>query len=503
MMKFRKNLSLLQKSSLIAAAFTVAFGLNGCSSSDDEAAAPTFTPFERIATLDVVLKTDGSGDIDYDTTYAKTKAVAAAIHTYIETVNDGPVTATDQRPAGNFPADWIVGGSENVDPAVVDAILHIPSPDKIDPTRTPTGDPAIDKLNTYKVQVMDICNSYYAKMALGVTPVVTGDNASKVANGFIHAPTLPCEVTVYNDADNIYVDMLNPEAIFSLFFSDVVYGSQMEDATFAEAMMQLPTDVKGELKTIVYAALDAAAMSMPAKELNITLQNVAAPYDYSYTKLSEKLGPAYTQNQIAQVVDDSPYGSPYLHFAYIKSAGGNFTDAEVKVVAQEIMNTMTLDGAVDVAVHAPALENILSDGSLWRSGRQVPLGLPGVAGKNYIIEACSPKYAKLALGTGRHHAPALPCEISVKAIESSVGGGYDTLLVSFLEPGFMFNVLFQDAFADMSPAELTTYEGLPVAVLDDLQKIVNYSVAVDLPLVVGGPGTLVSLGQFTYDMTPE
>ena len=165
------------------------------------------------------------------------------------------------------------------------------------------------------------------------------------------------------------------------------------------------------------------------------------------------------------------------------------------------MNTMTLDGAINVAVHDEPLESMLSAGSLWRSGRQVPLGLPGVGGfNNFVIEACSPKYAKLALGTGRHHAPALPCEISVTATESSAGAGYDTLVISYLEPGFMFNVLFKDAFADMTEAELITYAALPGAVLDDLQKIVNYSL--DTDLLPNAAIDLIPSSQWTYDMTP-
>jgi len=453
----KKNLNLLQKSSLLGAAFLVAFGMNGCSS-DDSASAPTFTPFERIATLDVVAV---DGVVDYAATYTKVQEVATAIHTYIETEDDVAVSG--------FPANWIIGGSDEDPNTIADAILAIPSPDKIDPAL-----PASPS-NTYKVQVMDICNSYYAKKALGFSNIVDGVDTSKVANGFIHAPTLPCEVTVYNDADNIYVDMLNPDAIFSLFFSDVVFGAQMDDADFATEIKKLPGLVKTELKTIVYAALDDNA--------------------YTYTALSEKLGPAYSQNQILNTVDSSPYDSPYLHFSYMKSDSAPFNNAEVTAVAQQIIDTMGSDGT-----HLGDLDALLSTGSSWRSARTTPLGLPGVGGfKNFVIEACSPKYAKMALGTGRHHAPALPCEISVTAIESTPGSTvYDTLVISFLEPGFMFNVLFSDAFGSMTEAELLEYSALPPTVLQDLQTIVNYSLGVDLTVAY----TLTSSSRLTYDMMP-
>lgn len=464
-MRSIKHFSQLQKSSVIGAAFAVVLGMSGCTSDNPPVEAlnlfgETFTPFERIATLEVAKNADGS--VNYADTYAKAQAVADAIHLYIETEDDAAVSG--------FPANWIVGGSDENPATLSDAILQIPSVETIDPADAGSG--------TYKVKVMDICNSYYAKKALGSTEVVAGDAASKVANGFIHAPTLPCEVTVYNDGDNIYVDMLNPDAIFSLFFSDVVFGAQMDDAAFAEEISKLPGAVKDELKAIVYLALDGAGLT--------------------YTALSEKLGPEYTQYEILGTVDSSPYDSPYLHYAYMKSDGAVFTMAEVTEVAQTIIATMGSNGTHDVV-----LDSLLSEGSSWRSGRDLPLGLPGVGGfKNFVIEACSPKYAKEALATGRHHAPALPCEITVTAIESTLGSGnYDTLVISFLEPGFMFNVLFKDAFGAMSVEELASYEQLPVAVLDDLQQIVNYSVALDLPLAATGM-KLIPLGELTYDMMP-
>ncbi len=501
-MRNMKKSSLLKKGSLLGAAFVVAFGINGCSSDDAAVVAPpaeTFSPFERIATFDIVLKTDGSGDIDYGETYKKTKAIALTIHNYFEDTDETTFTHDD---GSAYPSGWIVAGQEDLtkayvfdgDPLTADGVLAIPSKDKIDPT---LAEPALsDKANKYKVQVLDLCNGYYAKKALGATDIVSGTE-SKVANGFVHAPALPCEVTVYNDADNIYVDMLNPEAIFTLFFSDTVFGTQMDDTAFADEIQKLPGLVKTELKTIVYAALDGKA---------------AADASYAYTPSSMPMGPAYTMAEIPGVVDASPYDSPYLHFSYMKSDSAVFTPTEVTEVAQTIIDAMSIHGVTlpDARIagqHVPELETLLSPGSSWRSARAAPLGLPGVGGfKNLIIEACSPKYAAEALGTeadgpGRHHAGALPCEISVTATESSVGGGYDTLVISFLEPGFMFTAMFADAFEDMTQDEMDTYSALPPAVLQDLQAIVNHAVGTDLA-AVATYGSLTNGGRLIYDMLP-
>lgn len=479
MRTIKKNFNLLQKGTLLGAAFAVAFGITGCGS-DDAPAPETFTPFERIATLDVV--TDTAGAVDYLATYAKTQAVADVIHDYFLTTDETTFTHED---GSNYPANWIIAGQDS--PAFLGGITQIPSTDLIDPAV------AASPTNTYKVKVMDICNSYYAAKALGKTDIVDGVE-SKVDDGYVHATALPCEVTVYNDADNIYVDMLNPDAIFTLFFSDTVFGAQMDDATFAEEISKLPGTVKTELKAIVYAALDEA---------------VVADATFAYTPLAEKLGPAYTQNEILNVVDESPYDSPYLHFSYMKPDASEFTSAEVKGVASTIIQTMSINGLTTTdgrteGVHVPELETLLSAGSSWRSARSFPLGLPGVGADNsgavyynHIIEACSPLYAKQALGTGRHHAGALPCEIGVTAIESTPGStNYDTLVISFLEPGFMFTALFMDAFATMTDAELLEYSALPPAVLQDLQKIVDYSVGTDLVTSVTYGGRL------TYNMMP-
>ena len=498
-MRNMKKTNLLQKSALLGAAFAVAFGINGCSSDDAALVAPpaeTFSPFERIATFDIVLKTDGSGDIDYGETYKKTKAIALTIHNYFQDTDETTFTHEDDSA---YPFNWIVAGQEgfDTDPTTADGVLAIPSSDKIDPT---LDEPALsDKTNKYKVQVMDLCNSYYAKKALGFSNIVTDDDTSKVANGFIHAPALPCEVTVYNDADNIYVDMLNPDAIFTLFFSDTVFGTQMDNTAFADEIQKLPSLVKTELKTIVYAALDA---------------KVAADATYAYTASSTPMGPAYTMAEIPGVVDASPYDSPYLHFKYMKDDGTAFNMTEVTQVAQTIIDTMSIHGVTlpDLRIageHVPELETLLSPKSSWRSARAEPLGLPGVGGfKNLVIEACSPYYAAKALGTeengpGRHHAGALPCEISVTATESSVGGGYDTLVISFLEPGFMFTAMFADAFEDMTPAEMDEYSALPPAVLQDLQAIVNHAVGTELLNVVSTYTNLENGGRLIVDMLPN
>lgn len=411
------------------------------------------TPFARIAHVKVAK--DEYGNLDRAATYAKAKAVAVAIAEYVAKYNDADESG--------FPANWIVGGSEGgVSPA--DAIMSIPSPFPVDPENLSLG---IKKAN-----VLDLCNGYYAKQALGVTPIA--GTSKKIVNGYSHAPALPCEVAVWNDDENIYVDMLDPNAIFSLFFTDVLVSADMQDPDFAEAITALPVAVKSEIKTMVYKALGEAG--------------------YKYNTHDKMIGPKYkTVEEIFEVVAASPNHSPYKHVAYTRSDGTAFAGTDAADVAQAIINTMSIHGTSGAGTHDPALEAIMSEPNKnkWRSARHMPLGLPGKPEKNWVIEACSPYYAKMAMSTGMHHATALPCEVSVQRVDRDGDGSTESLVISYLDPAFMIGALF----SDMTDDEKAALGDVPGFINSDLQNIVQFA----LDNEVGGLEAGVS---FSFTMLP-
>ena len=427
----------------------------------------TMTPFARIAHVQVVK--DEYDNIDRKATYEKANAVALAIASYVNTYNDSDPDGLD------FPADWIVGGMEG-GTALEDAIMKIPSPFYVDPYNLDLG---IKKAN-----VIDLCNKYYAAQALGVTDIV--GTTKKVVNGYSHSPALPCEIATWNDDENIYIDMLDPNAIFSIFFTDVLVSTDMLDPNFAEAISALPVAVKSELKTIVYKALDAA--------------------EIKYNTMDKAMGPRYkTVEDIFEVVAASPNRSPYKHIAYTKSSDEAFEVAESAAVAQAIINTMSIHGGTtpdgrEAGEHVEELESDLSEGSLWRSARHEPLGLPGykidgITSKNWVIEACSPTYAKMAMGTGMHHATALPCEIAVQIVDRDDNGSYESLVISYLDPFFMFGAMF----SDMTDEQKAALGDVPGFIISDLQNIVQFALddeEDDLDL------TLNAGDQFYYNMLP-
>ena len=394
------------------------------------------TPFAQIAKIQVVK--DERGNINREATYLKTQEIATAIATYVASVNDTVPVGDDD----GFPADWIVGGMEG-DTTIEEAILRIPSPELIDPENPVLG--------IKKVNVMDLCNAYYAKQALGVTSIKGTDK--KVVNGYSHAPALPCEISTWNDDNHIYIDMLDPNAIFSIFFTDVLVSADMQtDPDFAAAITALPVAVKNEIKTIVYRALDAA--------------------EIKYNTKDKAMGPKYkTVEDIFEVVAASPNTSPYKHVAYTRSDGTAFEAGQTSAVAQAIIEAMSIHGEDGAGTHPWDVEGILSPDSKWRSARHLPLGLPGTPEKNWVIEACSPTYAKMAMGTGMHHATALPCEISVQRVDLDEDGSTESLVISYLDPFFMFGALF----SDMSDEEKAALGDVPGYIIDDLQYIVQHA----------------------------
>lgn len=436
----------------------------------------TVTPYNRVAKLKIVRT---NGQIDYAATYAKGKAAAEYLANYVARFRDSAVLG-DTIIKGD---DWVLGGTsltcrktqDCTDEEISHAILQIPSPEPIDPNDPAyLADGTVTPANTKKASVLDFCNEHYAKQALGVSPII-GDK--KIVNGYTHTPALPCEVTIWNDDKHIYVDMLDPNAIFSLFFTDVLFSADMQDPAFAEAITDLPPQVKSEIRAVILHAMNE--------------------FDAKTKVVDKQLGPEYrSMDEVVNAVASAPYGSPYKHVGYTRADGGAFTDADSAAITQAIINTMSIHGTPDQGTHPTVidaegntLDSILSPKSSWRSARPVPLTLPG---KNHVIEACSPKYAKMAMSTGLERVAALPCQITVQIIDRDGNGSKETVVISYLDPHFMLGALF----ADISEADKIAFASIPGNIMDDLQKVVAAALEVNSGMALN-PGE-----QISYDMLP-
>ena len=408
----------------------------------------SFSAFERVAVFPTVK--DADGNLDHAATYAK---VAELANTFAKHVANIDEPASD--PATFKGANWILGGTElpttvnNLgDADVKHHMLGIPTKLPIDPNV------AMSPANTKKVKVVEVCNSTYAAQALGVKNV-GGDEGAKVQNGIYHTTALPCEVTIYNDEDAIYVDMLNPETIFTLFFTEVFTADEMNNPAFATGMMALPTQVKNEIFAMIYNAFDTAGET--------------------YTKTGIKMGTIYSaMSKVEATTDTSNDGKePYRHYSYTSDGTKEFTSTDAKAIAATLISVMTSDEEGTVGSQETALKSILPSEMAevhpaWRSGRLEPLKVPG---GSWIVEACSPTYAKEALTTGEYHTPALPCEIAVFVNPDD----NKTIDISILNPEFMFGALFSDGMAKMTADEIAGFNTIIDHINGDLKQIVDYA----------------------------
>ena len=162
----------------------------------------SMTPFSRVAKIPVVKV---RGEVDHKATYAKARAASVAIATYVARIKEADTLGSDVIKG----IDWKLGGTSAecletrvyTDDEINHNVLAIPSPDPIDPNDPAyLADGTVTKANTKKGNVVEFCNKKYASMAMGVDPII-GDK--KIANGYAHAPALPCEVSVWNDDQHI------------------------------------------------------------------------------------------------------------------------------------------------------------------------------------------------------------------------------------------------------------------------------------------------------------
>lgn len=314
--------------------------------SDSRASVPTE---QRVAPFSVAARLPNT-DVD---------SVTEALAAYINGVDDT---------TRGLPADWIVAGAADLgaDEQAAEAALDLPDGSTI----------------------VEVCNHEYASQAMSF--------------GGHHGVALPCEIAVVQRGAAVEVVLLNPEAIFGVFFGDI-------PSEAAQGMSGLAATVRAELEGLVREAV--------------------LDLDGEYPRTD--VGPLWGAGELAQF-SSRPYsidlGVP------IPAAYESDPEAFRALYISELLATLTHAGMDAVGSQVEGLS--VGD---WRSARTGALGLPGNVS---VVEMCSPTYAAAALSTGKHHAPALPCQAAI-FVEGN------RLHVDLLDPMFIFPVFFSDAPAEM------------------------------------------------------
>ncbi len=101
----------------------------------------------------------------------------------------------------------------------------------------------------------------------------------------------------------------------------------------------------------------------------------------------------------------------------------------------------------------------------WVHARTLDLSSPGT-GAIHLIELCQPFYAAVALSSGLHHMPAMPCAVTVWEVDGGVA-------LNVLDPAFIFAYLFADAADTMPPALQKLFGLFPAFVYNEMVTLVN------------------------------
>ncbi len=314
---------------------------------------------------------------------------------------------TDEKEVLGFPSNWVIAGANPDKGETYDGLADL------------LPIPAVGG----KSRVIEFCNGKYATMATNT--------------GRFHGSALPCEVSVHSDGENIYVDMLDADAIFSIFFTDISDPDGNLEA--------VASAVKSELRTMILTSLS----------------------DQAVTESTLQMGPEFTPADVEAI----SYTNPYIVYKYQSKDGSAFEAADARTLASEIIAKLGTDAAT-ADTNVPGV----SSGSKWRSGRPEPIAIPGVQ----VVEACSPKYAAKATKLGSEYITALPCEITAYIDENDATG--KTIAISFLNPNFMFGTMFKGsiekalAAGTITKDDVIEYSTIADVVFGDLRLIVDAAI---------------------------
>ena len=164
--------------------------------------------------------------------------------------------------------------------------------------------------------------------------------------------------------------------------------------------------------------------------------------------------------------------SPYTRVAV--TAG---TWADVPAVAEKIAQYVVYTNEADEPLSLPtnwviAGANGGADGhsgpETWETTDLLPI--PGMGsddkGTARVIEFCNKAYALEAIGTGRFHGSALPCEVSVHSDGTNI-------YVDMLDAGAIFNIFFTDATDTFDAAENEAFAEMAAAVKSELRIMIK------------------------------
>ena len=199
----------------------------------------------------------------------------------------------------------------------------------------------------------------------------------------------------------------------------------------------------------------------------------------------------------------APTITPYTRVAVIENADA-VDDAAIQALAAKIAqyvvytNESTALGLPTNWVIAGAnggADGISAPFETYEDTDLLPIPSMGTAagGKARVIEFCNKAYALQAIGTGRFHGSALPCEVSVHSDGTNI-------YVDMLDASAIFNIFFTDATDNFDEAQNAAFAEMAAAVKSELRTMIKAGLDDDGG-VSGSPAQTYT--ESTLEMGPE
>lgn len=168
--------------------------------------------------------------------------------------------------------------------------------------------------------------------------------------------------------------------------------------------------------------------------------------------------------------------TPYTRVAVLPGGTGD-VPAVAEKIAQYVVYTdesnTTADGGLDlpsnwVIAGANGGADGLSGPETWEATDLLPIPSMGTAagGTARVIEFCNKAYALQAIGTGRFHGSALPCEVSVHSDGTNI-------YIDMLDASAIFNIFFTDATENFDAAQNAAFAEMAAAVKSELRTMIK------------------------------
>lgn len=290
--------------------------------------------------------------------------------------------------------------------------------------------------------------------------------------------SMPWTVSIWTEGEKMIAGLRVPETSVRIFFNDAPDVEKYENKA-----ANIRKDIEKEVIRLLREEGFVASMKMiePIEGTQISdleiaeIEAVLGPITAELVVPSIALTDLPEELSIEDVVIALEEGIPAFRLPDLNENGVTNSDDGTVLPA---MIQDYLNGVITLS----DIEQMIDDAQIfWEEGHTLQQWISAKTanlssyklGKVYIISACQPFYAGIALGTGGlYHQGIMPCKIGIWEEDG-------TVKIGLSNPEVFFNAFFRDVMPNLSEEMADLFALFPSLVYNELAAIIN-SVAEDL-----------------------